>query len=313
MKNFGNRIGVPGGLFLATLAFLSVIATSTGAVAQRGGDRGGRSIELAQDGVRTRIERSEGGNVQVYFNDDANQQFQSNREYRVTGTGDAWKGNRRRSFSYSATVRERDNSVYSVRNDWRSGWVTDNSGGGGRPGGGGGGRPPWDGGGRPGGGGGGRPPWDGGGGGNVDRPNGRVQYSGPITNAETGKVMDVAGWSREDGANVQQWSFAGQRNQRWDVVDVGRGQFAIISQNSGRVLDVSGFSNRNGGNIQQYRWSSADNQRWRLDQAGRGFVRIVSVGSGKCLDVDQKSREDGATIHQWDCNGDRSQQWRLGN
>lgn len=254
----------------------------------------GSHVDRVQQEVQARLQRSEGQDAWVNFNNDANTQVQNNQDVRVTGSGEVWKNNRRRSFYYQGTVRNRDGNAFDVRSDWRGGWVNDNSTGG---------RPPWAGG--------GRPPWNDGSGGYVERPNGRVRYSGPITNEETGKVLDVAGWSREDGANVQQWSFAGQQNQRWDVIDVGRGEVAIVSQNSGRVLDVSGFSTSNGGNVQQYRWSGQNNQRWRIEADGSGTTRIVNVNSRKCLDVREKSRDDGANIHQWDCNGDRSQRWRL--
>jgi hypothetical protein len=279
------RLGAPAGLLLALL----IVGFPPKAEGQRGSNR--QVIDRIQQEIQDRLQRSEGRDAWINFNNDANTQWQNNQDIRVTGSGDVWKNNRRRSFYYQGTVGSRDGNTFNVRHDWRGGWVNDNSGGG---------RPPWDGG--------GRPPS---GGGYVERPNGRVSYSGPITNEETGKVLDVAGWSREDGANVQQWSFAGQRNQRWDVIDVGRGEVAIISQNSGRVLDVSGFSTSNGGNVQQYRWSGQNNQRWRIESDGRGTVRIVNVNSRKCLDVLRKSKDDGANIHQWDCNGDRSQQWRM--
>jgi hypothetical protein len=276
------------------------------------GQRGNRqAIERVQQDVQSRLQRSEGRDARVNFNNDANTQWQNGQDIRVTGSGDVWRDNRRRSFYYQGTVGNRDGNLFNVRTDWRGGWLNDNNGGG-RPPGNGGGRPPWDGGNNGGGNnGGGRPP-GGSSGGYLERPNGRVSYSGPITNEETGKVLDVAGWSREDGANVQQWSFAGQRNQRWDVIDVGRGDVAIVSQNSGRVLDVSGFSTSSGGNVQQFRWSGQDNQRWRIESTGRGTVRIINVNSRKCLDVTRKNKDDGANIHQWDCNDDRSQQWRLG-
>lgn len=284
----------PLALLVSLLALLTLLFPAF-VKGQRGNNR--QAIDRIQQEVQNRLQRSEGRDSWINFNNDANTQWRNNQDILVTGSGEVWKNNRRRSFYYQGTVAGRDGNMINVRTDWRGGWVNDSSGG----------RPPWAGGG-----GGGRPPWSGGaGGGYVERPNGRVRYSGPITNEETGKVLDVAGWSREDGANVQQWSFAGQQNQRWDVIEVGRNEVAILSQNSGRVLDVSGFSTSNGGNVQQYRWSGQNNQRWLIESTGRGTVRIVNINSRKCLDVLRKSKDDGANIHQWDCNGDRSQQWRL--
>jgi DUF3011 family protein/ricin-type beta-trefoil lectin protein len=51
--------------------------------------------------------------------------------------------------------------------------------------------------------------------GNVNRPNGRVSYSGPIMNRHSDKALDVTEQGMQDGANVQLWAYANQANQQW--------------------------------------------------------------------------------------------------
>jgi endo-1,4-beta-xylanase len=41
-----------------------------------------------------------------------------------------------------------------------------------------------------------------------------------IENVNSGKVMDVAGQSTENGANVQQWAWSGGGNQLWTFESV---------------------------------------------------------------------------------------------
>jgi hypothetical protein len=164
------------------------------------------------------------------------------------------------------------------------------------------------------GGGGYRPGGGGGGSGGGGRPDGRVTYSGAIINRNSGKGLDVEnrGSGTRSGSNVQQWDYANQPNQKWDVIELGNGEFAILSQGSGMVLDVQGRSTANASNVEQLRWNGGANQRWRLEQSGGGYFRIVNAGSGKCLDVADQSRENGANVQLYDCHGQGNQQWRLG-
>ena len=62
--------------------------------------------------------------------------------------------------------------------------------------------------------------------GNATRPSGRVSYSGPIMNRHSDKALDVTEQGMQDGANIQQWSYADQPNQNWDVIDLGNNEVA---------------------------------------------------------------------------------------
>lgn len=144
-----------------------------------------------------------------------------------------------------------------------------------------------------------------------DRPNGQVRYSGPIMNRHSDKALDVSAQSLQDGANIQQWGYAGQPNQNWDVIDLGNNEIAIISRHSGKALTVQGGRDSNGSNIIQRNWSGNTQQRWRMEQVGGDYYRIVSVDNGKCLDVTAEGRQDGANIQIWDYSGQSNQQWRF--
>lgn len=146
---------------------------------------------------------------------------------------------------------------------------------------------------------------------NPNRPEGRVSYSGPIMNRHSDKAMDVTEQGLQDGANIQQWSFADQANQNWDVIDIGNNEFAIISRHSGRALTVQGGRDNNGANIIQQGWNNSRQQRWRLEQTGGDYYRIVSVDNGKCLDVTERGKENGANIQLWNYANQANQQWRF--
>jgi hypothetical protein len=324
MKNIVAR-----NMVLSAFALLAVIVaggSQSTVLAQGSGDR---AIGQAQRAVKQRIISQEGGrNLTVLFNTDAQTDSQSRMGVRVHGTGsfsrnnDSPYGNSRgsdqryndsrnngggsRDFSYEAIVnnRSRYGSVSGVRYDLRSAWSGDGRDNTGRDN-------NRDNTGR-----------DNnrdntgrdnnrGGFGNGNRPNGRVSYSGPIMNRHSDKGLDVTERSNQNGANIQQWSYADQPNQNWDVIDLGNGEAAIISRQSGRALTVQGGRDNNGANIIQQTWSGSPQQRWRLEQVGNDYYRIVSVDNGKCLDVTQQGRQDGANIQLWDYANQANQQWRL--
>lgn len=144
-----------------------------------------------------------------------------------------------------------------------------------------------------------------------NQPAGRVSYTGPIMNRHSDKGLDVVEQSTQNGAQIQQWSFADQPNQNWNVIDLGNGEVAIISRHSGLALTVQGGRDNNGANIIQRNWNDSRQQRWRLEEVRDDYYRIVSVDNGKCLDVTEQGKQNGANIQLWDYANQANQQWRL--
>ncbi|WP_459194084.1 glycoside hydrolase family 11 protein [Halosimplex sp. J119] len=130
-----------------------------------------------------------------------------------------------------------------------------------------------------------------------------------ITNVNSGKVLDVASASTEDGANVQQYSYGGGANQQWNVEDTGGGVYRIENVNSGKVLDVASASTEDGANVQQYSDGGGDNQRFHLHDQGGGQYHVQPVHSDKALDVEGSSTSDGANVQQYSWSGDGNQLW----
>jgi hypothetical protein len=317
MKNIVVR-----NMVLSAFALFGVLLSGVGLSTVMAQGSEDRAIDQAQRAVRQRIVSQEGGrNLTVLFNTDAQTDVRSRTEVRVRGTGSFSRNNdsrysnprdneqgyndsrnnggRSRDFSYEAIVnRNRYGSVSGVRYDLRKGWSGDGRDNNGR---------------------------DYNGRDNIDRdnndrdnnrgvgnrPNGRVSYSGPIMNRHSDKALDVTERSNQDGANIQQWSYADQPNQNWDVIDLDNGESAIISRQSGRALTVQGGRDNNGANVIQQSWRGSPQQRWRLEQIGSDYYRIVSVDNGKCLDVTERGRQDGANIQLWDYANQANQQWRL--
>ena len=112
----------------------------------------------------------------------------------------------------------------------------------------------------------------------VDLGNGEVA----VRNRATGKVLDVSGAGRDDGANVQQYSWTGGANQRWRVD--GSRPFRLVNVNSGKCLDVEKGSRDAGANILQWSCHGRENQSWTLERSsgvGQPGSQIGDRGFGR--------------------------------
>ena len=272
---FRGRHGLAG-----TILAAGMLAGLAGVVTQ-GQGQDDTAIRRCESELEFRIGRETGGrrpDVGVdYRRARVRQESGSTVSVRGTGLYRRDNGDRGRPYSFDCTVSTRNGDV-RVDYAWDGGREND------RPvGGGGGGALP------------------------VETPF----FTGAILNVNSGKCLDVEDRSIRDGASVQQWSCSSGGNQRWDVIERGRGAYAIISQGSGKALEVADNSNQDGGRVQQNRDTRREHQLWRLERAGNNRYRLVAVGSGKCLDVFDASRADGAKVQQWSCSNGQNQTWML--
>ena len=137
-----------------------------------------------------------------------------------------------------------------------------------------------------------------------------------VVNHNSGKVMEVAGASASDGANIDQSTYTGGLNQQWDIIPYSSGGgdvsfYDMTAAHSGKAADVNAFSYADGANVQQWTNYPGLNQQWFFQYVSNGWFYIRNRWSGKYLDVYGSSTADGANIDQWTGNGGLNQQWRL--
>ena len=135
-----------------------------------------------------------------------------------------------------------------------------------------------------------------------------------LVNRATGKVMQVDGGSLNNGANLQQATYAGATYQQFNVAPVSTrvggdfSYFSITAVHSGKAIDDYNFSLDNGGRIAQWDNVVGVNQQRYLDYAEDGWFRIRSRHSSKCLDLATNGVD---VVQQEKTAGSLSQQWRL--
>lgn len=103
--------------------------------------------------------------------------------------------------------------------------------------------------------------------------------------------MDVADWSKNDGAQVQLYKYSGHRNQQFIVVEKGDGYYQFVSRLSGKVIEIPSSSKDNGEWIKLYDNNGTNTQQWKFVSPSvySGIVNTESL-SGMNL------RKEGNTI-----------------
>lgn len=126
-----------------------------------------------------------------------------------------------------------------------------------------------------------------------------------IKSKHTGKCLEIGGWKKNNGANVNMWKCHGGKNQRWTVYKNG----TIRSDLNGKCLDVKGAlkGGKNGQNVFMWDCHGGRNQRWTYGRDGK----ILSRAAGKfnwCLEVGGWNKKDGANANIWKCGGKQANQ-----
>ena len=139
---------------------------------------------------------------------------------------------------------------------------------------------------------------------NLDTPSvvkAKYRGDGPIGGA-SGKCIDDAGASANNGAAIQIWTCNGTNAQSW-TWNSGDGTLRAL----GKCMDVTGGGVANGTQIQLWDCNGTGAQEWRW----RKQNRLVNPQSGRCLEVTGGGAGDGTRLRLWDCNDTAAQVWHL--
>ena len=124
-------------------------------------------------------------------------------------------------------------------------------------------------------------------------------------------VLDVAGGSAANGANIQTWTNNGSNAQKWKIVSDGNGSYIIKNATTGKVLDVAGGNTGDGGNVQSYAYNGSCAQKWKIVRDNSGNYVFYSSCSGRVLDIAGGSSANGANVQIYRPNGSSAQKWNL--
>ncbi|GIM95777.1 pectinesterase family protein [Paractinoplanes toevensis] len=128
---------------------------------------------------------------------------------------------------------------------------------------------------------------------------------------KSGKCIDVAAGSKDNGALLQQWGCTdGAAWQQFKLTAVTSTQYQLVNVNSGKCIDIPAASKTSGVQVQQWGCvSSQTNQLFTLAANGTNTFQIINVNSGLCLSDQGASTASGAAIIQETCTSNSNKQW----
>ena len=126
------------------------------------------------------------------------------------------------------------------------------------------------------------------------------------------QVVDVAGGSNSDGANIQSWESNNSGAQKWNIFKNNDGSYRIINAVNGKAMDVSEAKAYVGANVQQYTWNGSNAQKWivRYDREA-GFVFESSLNANLVLETSSHDAGNGVNIQLGTASGRGDQRFCL--
>lgn len=127
------------------------------------------------------------------------------------------------------------------------------------------------------------------------------------TSLNGNQVIDVAGGSAANGANVQIYGSNGTLAQKWYVRTADNGSLTLQNVGSGLYLATNAA-----GNVVQVEGSSTESAQWELC-VQMGGLSLVNRESGKALDLSGANTANGSNVQTHEANETSAQAWCFEN
>ena len=142
-----------------------------------------------------------------------------------------------------------------------------------------------------------------------------------IKNVRSGQFLDVSGGSASNGANVIQWKYHGDDNQKWKIVYLADiygstygGLYKIVSAlDETKALTVSGGSGANNTNICISTFTNSASQRFAFvrNENFTGYILTQASNYFSAITVAGASFNQGANVIQFHYNGSLNGDWLI--
>ncbi|MEU9671611.1 alpha-L-fucosidase [Streptomyces bobili] len=127
-----------------------------------------------------------------------------------------------------------------------------------------------------------------------------------IANVTNGLMLDSGG-DVPSGAPLKQWTWDGNTNLQWQVVEVGAGYYKLVNRTNGMVADGWGAT-ADGSAARQSVWHGGSDQQWSITHRGSGHYSIANRTTGLVLDGGGTVASGSAT-KQWAYDGSTNLLW----
>lgn len=132
-----------------------------------------------------------------------------------------------------------------------------------------------------------------------------------LNSVATGKCLDVAGGSLDNGAAVQEWSCNGTMAQVFHVASLGDGFVQITSVKSGKSLDITGGSLAANTKLEQWTYGGDPHQQFKIVSRGNSQFSVHARHTDMALDIAWGNAADGTPVVQFPYSGGQNQLWKF--
>ncbi len=130
-----------------------------------------------------------------------------------------------------------------------------------------------------------------------------------VTNAGSGLVMDIAGVSLANRADVHQWAYAAGASQQFMVTPTGGNYYTLKAVHSNKNVDVEGLGQAPGTNVIQFLENGTDAQLFSFEYLGDAKYAIKAKANGLYLGIENNSTINGGSVKTYPNNGSDFFKW----
>lgn len=122
-------------------------------------------------------------------------------------------------------------------------------------------------------------------------------------------VIDVAGGSKNENANIQLYEDNGTEAQKFEITFGEDGYYTIINKNSGKAMSTKENNMQSGGNVFQGNEVLTDAQKWFIMKNRDNTYTIYSKQSNLCLDIYNGEAYNSNNIWEYTPNRSNAQKF----
>jgi hypothetical protein len=126
---------------------------------------------------------------------------------------------------------------------------------------------------------------------------------GILKGLQSGRCVDVPGFSQTNGTQPTLYDCNGGTNQSWTLTPSK--QLQVYGT---KCLGTIGSGTTDGTGVEINDCSGSTSQQWTVNANGS----VVNVASGRCLDATALGTANGTPLEIWGCNGGANQSWARG-
>lgn len=130
-----------------------------------------------------------------------------------------------------------------------------------------------------------------------------------IVSKNSGYALDLAWGDSKNGANILQYPYQGNLNQKWLLKPISNGYYIIENSLSGKVLATQDKTAKDGGNVCQWEYQYHPSQEWEIISIGDNLYKIANRQTGLLLNVSYASKDRNANVEVYHDVNSPAQSW----